>query len=65
MFVEYGLLSGLVLTASLGLHASWLRFFARLRGPAFALLAWWFHQVHLLYSAATLVLVTAGHLLRR
>ena len=59
------LVSGLVLAASLGLHASWLRFFARLRGPGFALLAWWFHQVHLLYSAATLALVTAGHLIRR
>jgi GT2 family glycosyltransferase len=57
--------SGLVLAASFALHASWLRFFARLRGPSFALRAWWFQQVHLLYSAATLAAVTLGYLIRR
>ena len=57
--------SALVLAASLSLHASWLRFFASLRGVGFALRAWWFHQVHLLYSTVTLVLVTLGHLIRR
>jgi hypothetical protein len=59
------IVSGLVLAASLGLHASWLRFFARLRGPVFALRAWWFQQVHLFYSALTLVAVTLGYLIRR
>lgn len=59
------LASGAVLAGSFWLHASWLRFFARLRGPGFALRAWWFHQVHLLYSAVTLVLVTLSYLVRR
>ena len=59
------LASSLVLAASLGLHASWLGFFARLRGPGFALRAWWFHQVHLLYSAATFALVVLAHWIRR
>ena len=55
----------LPLAASLALHAGWLRFFAQLRGGGFALRAWWFHQVHLFYSAVTLVLVTLSHLIRR
>lgn len=42
-----------VLAVSLGLHAPMIQCFARTRGPLFAILAWAFHQIHLLYSALT------------
>jgi GT2 family glycosyltransferase len=63
--------SGLVLAASLGalaasiaLNGEMLRFFARRRGLAFAAGAWLFHQVHLVYSSATLVVCFAARRLR-
>lgn len=48
-----GVLGAGVVTAGLALQAPMLRFFARRRGLGFSLGAWLFHQVHLLYSAAT------------
>jgi GT2 family glycosyltransferase len=43
--------------ASLLLHAPLLRFFRRAAGLRFALGGWLFHQVHLVYSAATMVML--------
>lgn len=57
-----GLLWTLLLPAlSLALHFGLVRDFARARGLGFALAAWLFHQVHLIYSAATLAYVTLEH----
>lgn len=42
-----------ILALSLALNAPLVGFFARRRGVAFAAAGWAFHQVHLLYSAAT------------
>ena len=50
--------------ASLLLQRDLVRFFARRRGPAFALGGWLFHQVHLSYSAAVFALCLAEHRLR-
>jgi GT2 family glycosyltransferase len=50
-----------VVLLSLGLHGGMLRCFVRERGITFGIGAWAFHQVHLCYSAATLVLLSAGH----
>ena len=43
------------------LHVDLIRWCARARGPWFALRFWLFHQVHLLYSAATYVLFVLRH----
>lgn len=43
---------------SLLLNAGLVRFFAKARGPFFAVGGWAFHQVHLFYSAVTFALVT-------
>lgn len=50
-----GVLAAGTLAASLSLQAPMIHFFARRRGPVFALGAWLFHQVHLIYSALTFV----------
>ena len=47
-----------VLVASLALQLDLMRFFRRRRGLLFAIAAFFFHQVHLVYSAATFVLVS-------
>ncbi|MDB4973033.1 MAG: glycosyltransferase [Myxococcaceae bacterium] len=54
-----------VLVAALFLHGPLVRFFARKRGIFFALGALLFHQVHLIYSAATLAYQAALHGARR
>jgi hypothetical protein len=41
------------------------RFFADLHGIAFAILACLFHQVHLLYSAATMAFCALEHFVLR
>jgi hypothetical protein len=46
-----------VLVGSLALQLDLMRFFRRRRGLAFAVRAFFFHQVHLVYSAATFALV--------
>jgi hypothetical protein len=53
-----------VMAVSLALHAEMLGRLRRIRGLAFALTFWAFHQVHLLYSAATLAILTALHVAR-
>jgi GT2 family glycosyltransferase len=53
------------LAASAALNAGLLGTFARARGPAFAAGAFLFHQVHLVYAAATLAFMGALHALRR
>jgi GT2 family glycosyltransferase len=53
-----------IVSASIGLNAGMLRVFARERGVAFAAGAWLFHQVHLLYSAATFAICALIHRLR-
>jgi hypothetical protein len=45
-----------VLVVSAVLNLAMLRLFARQRGTTFALGGWLFHQVHLVYAAATLVI---------
>ena len=50
-----------ILGASLALNARMLRYFAGLRGPGFALRAHGFHQIHLIYSAATFAVCVAEH----
>jgi hypothetical protein len=42
---------GAALAASLALSGGMVAFFARSVGPSFAIRAWLFHQVHLVYSA--------------
>ena len=44
-----------IVAVSVALNSELLRAFARLRGVGFAAGAWFFHQVHLLYSAAIFV----------
>lgn len=51
--------------ASLWLHRDLTRFFACVRGPRAAAGAFAFHQVHLTYSAVTMALLTAHHLVAR
>ena len=46
---------------SLWIQRDMLAFFARARGPAFGAGAWLFHQVHLMYSAATYAYCLASH----
>ncbi len=58
-------LGAAALAASLALHGDMLRYFAGLRGVGFAIRAWLFHQVHLVYSSATLAVCTLEHLARR
>jgi GT2 family glycosyltransferase len=60
-----GLVAALPPLASLGLQRELVGGFRRLRGPAFAARAWAFHQVHLIYSAATLVVCSLHHVRTR
>jgi hypothetical protein len=46
---------------SLLIQRDMLLFFTRARGPAFGAGAWLFHQVHLMYSAATYAYCLATH----
>lgn len=46
-----------LLAVSWALNADLVHFFWRQRGPAFAIGAWLFHQVHLIYSGVTFVLM--------
>jgi GT2 family glycosyltransferase len=55
------LASACVMGVSLVLHAEMLGRLRRIRGLPFTLAFWAFHQVHLLYSAATLAILTALH----
>lgn len=50
---------------SLMLHREMIAAFTRIEGVSFALRAWLFHQVHLLYSTGTMAYCTAEHLLKR
>jgi hypothetical protein len=50
--------------ASLVIHAPLLRFFHRAAGLGFALGGWLFHQVHLTYSAATMVALCMARVVR-
>jgi GT2 family glycosyltransferase len=54
-----------LLAASVALSADMLRLFARRRGAGFALAAWLFHQVHLVYSASVFAHFSLGQALRR
>lgn len=54
-----------VILLSVLLSFDLVRFFARRRGILFGCGAWLFHQVHLLYSAATFALVAAHRALTR
>jgi len=54
-----------VVLVSLALNFDLVAFFARRRGIAFAAAGWAFHQVHLVYSAATYAWVAATHMLRK
>lgn len=49
-----------VIALSVALNFDLLRFFAQRRGLLFAVGAWWFHQAHLVYSAATFALVAVS-----
>lgn len=60
-----GALALAVLGVSAALHRNMLRELARIRGAAFAVGAVAFHQVHLTYSAVTMAVCTALHLLAR
>ncbi len=58
------LLSGVLLApgaVSLLMHREMIGFFAQAAGLSFAVRAWLFHQVHLIYSAATFVFVAGKH----
>ena len=58
------LLSGVLLVpgaVSMVMHKDMIAFFAGAAGHSFAVRAWLFHQVHLIYSAATFALVAAKH----
>lgn len=55
----------LAVGASIAASFSLVAFFARTRGLPFATGAWLFHQIHLLYSAAIFVLLTARERLKR
>jgi len=57
--------SAAVLASSIVLNLPMFRLFARLRGFRFAVGAWLFHQVHLVYSAATLVACVIAEPFRR
>ena len=46
-------------------NAGFIAFFARTRGPLFAVRAFLFHQLYYLYSSATFAVALAGHYLRR
>lgn len=60
-----GAVSLLPLSISALLQRRFTAFFLRLRGPATAVGAYLFHQVHLSYSAATMAILTARHLLSK
>jgi glycosyltransferase involved in cell wall biosynthesis len=64
-----GWLSGWVpvalIAALIAANASFIAFFARTRGPFFALRAFWFHQIYYLYSSAAFAAALAGHYLGR
>ncbi len=53
----WAVLSAGVIAASVGLNAGLFRFFARRRGPGFAVGGWLFHQLHLFYSGVTFATV--------
>ena len=55
---------GAAVFISCWVHRGMFGFFWRRRGPAFAIGALLFHQVHLIYSAATLVVLTLERLLK-
>lgn len=58
------LLSGVLLAPgaiSLVMHREMIAFFANAAGVSFASRAWLFHQVHLIYSAATFAIVAGKH----
>ena len=58
------LMSGVLLApgaVSLVMHRDMIAFFARSAGLSFAMRAWLFHQVHLIYSAATFAVVMGKH----
>lgn len=59
-WVLFGLIAVLVAA-----NASFIAFFARARGPLFAIRALLFHQLYYVYSSATFVAVAVGHCLRR
>jgi GT2 family glycosyltransferase len=48
-----------------GIQHKMLGLFMRARGPDFAIAAWLFHQVHLIYSSATLGVVAFGWMFTR
>ena len=54
--------SGAVLAASHALHARMVRRFASLQGIGFGIVAGLFHQVHLIYSSATMVFCALEHI---
>ncbi len=64
-----GWLSGWVpvvlIVALIAANSSFIAFFARTRGPLFALRAFLFHQLYYLYSSATFAAAIAGHYLGR
>jgi GT2 family glycosyltransferase len=59
------LLAALPVAASLWLQRDLLACFARAGGARFALGGWLFHQVHLVYAAATMAACSLRHALRR
>jgi GT2 family glycosyltransferase len=61
---EIAAVAATLLVASLVLHADMLRCCAGARGWGFALRAWLFHQVHLVYSSLTMALCILQHLVR-
>lgn len=54
-----------LIAALVGANASFIAFFARTRGPLFALRAFLFHQLYYLYSSAAFATAMAGHYLGR
>ena len=52
-----------LIAAVIAANASFIAFFARARGPLFALRAFLFHQLYYLYSSATFAAAMAGHYL--
>lgn len=64
-----GLVSGWVpvalIAALVAMNANFIAFFARTRGPLFALRAFWFHQLYYVYSSATFAAALAAHHLGR
>jgi len=54
-----------LIAALIAANAGFIAFFARTRGPLFAVRAFLFHQLYYLYSSATFAAAMAGHYLRR